>query len=193
MEYCEAGDLYNFINKQRGRLLPERTILFFFNQICQAIQYIHNKNILHRDIKSQNIFLAKENVLKIGDFGIAKILHGTHDYARTCIGTPYYLSPEVWENKPYDAKSDLWSLGCVLYEMATLKHAFEAGCMKNLMLKILRGSYPPISPKYSYDLRNLVAALLRKKPRERPSLASILRKGFIQRAEFAAEMRPQSK
>ena len=66
-------------------------------------------------------------MVKLGDFGIARILAGTHDYARTCVGTPYYLSPEVWENRPYDSKSDLWAMGCVLYEMATLKHAFEAG------------------------------------------------------------------
>ena len=99
MEFCEGGDLYNFINNQRGRLLPERTILKFFAQMCRALQFIHSKKILHRDIKSQNIFLSSGNVLKIGDFGIAKILQGTHDYARTCIGTPFYLSPEVWENR----------------------------------------------------------------------------------------------
>jgi NIMA (never in mitosis gene a)-related kinase len=68
--------------------------------------------------------------LKLGDFGIARILDGPHDYARTCIGTPYYLSPEVWENKPYNSKSDVWAMGCVLYEMTTLKHAFEAGTKK---------------------------------------------------------------
>ncbi len=136
-----------------------------------------------RDIKSQNIFLTSgQRVVKLGDFGIARILAGTHDYARTCVGTPYYLSPEVWENRPYDSKSDLWALGCVLYEMATLKHAFEAGCMRSLVLKIIRGSYPPISPSYSYDLRHLVAALLRKRPSERPTPAAILRKGFVRKA-----------
>ena len=69
----------------------------------------------------------RHGLLKLGDFGIARILNGTHDYARTCIGTPYYLSPEVWESKPYNSKSDLWAMGCVLYEMTTLRHAFEAG------------------------------------------------------------------
>ena len=110
-------------------------------------------------------------------------MDGTTDYAKTCVGTPYYLSPEVWENKPYNNKSDLWALGCVLYEMTTLRHAFEAGCMKNLILKIIRGSYPPISPTYTYDLRNLIASLLRKNASDRPSLASVLRKGFIRKIE----------
>ena len=96
-------------------------------------------------------------------------------------GTPYYLSPEICENKPYNNKSDLWALGCVLYEMSTLKHAFQAGSMKNLILKIIRGSYPPITSRYSYDLRNLVTSLLRRDPRERPSIDSILRKGYIQK------------
>lgn len=90
-------------------------------------QYIHERKILHRDIKSQNIFIGKQRTIKLGDFGIARIMDGTTDYARTCVGTPYYLSPEIWENKPYNNKSDLWAMGCVLYEMTTLKHAFEAG------------------------------------------------------------------
>ena len=189
MEYCEGGDLYNKINRQRGRLFPEQVILSFFVQICRAVQYIHERKILHRDIKSQNIFISGPKqgrmIVKLGDFGIAKIMDGSTDYARTCIGTPYYLSPEVWENKPYNTKSDLWAMGCVLYEMSTLKHAFEAGCMKNLMFKIIRGSYPPLSNMYTYDLRNLVASLLKKSPKDRPSINSILRKGFMKKAEEA--------
>ncbi|XP_040567677.1 uncharacterized protein [Lepeophtheirus salmonis] len=183
MEYCELGDLYTKINRQRGKLFPETLILGYFVQICRAVEYIHERKILHRDIKSQNILISKNRVCKLGDFGIARIIDGTTDYAKTCVGTPYYLSPEVWENKPYNNKSDLWALGCVLYEMTTLKHAFEAGCMKNLILKIIRGSYPPISPTYTYDLRNLIQALLRKKASDRPSLTSIFRKGFIKKAE----------
>ena len=133
MEHCEGGDLYTKINKQRGKLFPEHMILQCFVQICRAIQYIHDRRILHRDIKTQNIFIsnAKQGrwIVKLGDFGISKVIEGTTELARTCIGTPYYLSPEVWENKPYNNKSDLWALGCVLYEMSTLKHAFESGIL----------------------------------------------------------------
>ncbi|CAH1777895.1 unnamed protein product [Owenia fusiformis] len=180
MDFCEGGDLYGRMNKQRGVLFPEDTILDWFVQICLSIKHIHDRKILHRDIKTQNIFLTKHGVVKLGDFGIAKVLNSTVELARTCIGTPYYLSPEICENRPYNNKSDIWSLGCVLYELATLKHAFEAGNMKNLVLKIIRGSFPPVPPRYSYELRNLIAALLKRNPRDRPSVNSILKKNFIQ-------------
>ncbi|XP_022786792.1 serine/threonine-protein kinase Nek5-like [Stylophora pistillata] len=118
--------------------LPEDQVLDYFVQICLGLKHVHDRKILHRDLKSQNIFLTKNGIVKLGDFGIARVLHSTMELARTCIGTPYYLSPEICENKPYNNKSDIWSLGCVLYELLTLKHAFEAGNMKNLVLKIIR-------------------------------------------------------
>jgi NIMA (never in mitosis gene a)-related kinase len=130
--------------------------LDLFVQICLALKHVHDRKILHRDLKTQNIFLTKKDLIKLGDFGIARVLHNTNELAKTAIGTPYYLSPEICENKPYNNKSDIWSLGCILYEMATLRHAFEAGDMKGLVLKILRGSYPPLPTWYSKDLRTLV-------------------------------------
>uniref|UniRef100_A0A8C8WDV3 non-specific serine/threonine protein kinase n=1 Tax=Panthera leo TaxID=9689 RepID=A0A8C8WDV3_PANLE len=154
-------------------------ILDWFVQICLALKHVHDRKILHRDIKSQNIFLTKDGTIQLGDFGIARVLNSTVELARTCIGTPYYLSPEICENKPYNNKSDIWALGCVLYEMCTLKHAFEAGSMKNLVLKIISGSFPPVSLHYSYDLRNLLSQLFKRNPRDRPSVNSILEKGFI--------------
>ncbi|XP_056011940.1 serine/threonine-protein kinase Nek1-like isoform X3 [Ostrea edulis] len=189
MDFCEKGDLYGKINGQRGILFPEDQVMDWFVQICLAVKHIHDRKILHRDIKSQNIFLSADGSLRLGDFGIAKVLGSTVELARTCIGTPYYLSPEIVENRPYNNKSDVWSLGCVLYEMATLKHAFEAGNMKNLVLKIIRGSYPPISPKYSYDLRGLIAQLFKRAPKERPSVNSILKKPFVQKrvSKFLSE------
>ncbi|KAM9848260.1 serine/threonine-protein kinase Nek1 [Aulostomus maculatus] len=179
MDYCEGGDLFKKINSQRAVLFSEEQILDWFVQICLALKHVHDRKILHRDIKSQNIFLTKEGTVQLGDFGIARVLNSTVELARTCIGTPYYLSPEICENKPYNNKSDIWALGCVLYEMCTLKHAFEAGNMKNLVLKIIRGSYPPVSVHYSQDLRSLLAQLFKRNPRERPSVSSILDKSFL--------------
>uniref|UniRef100_A0A8I3ZZK5 non-specific serine/threonine protein kinase n=1 Tax=Callithrix jacchus TaxID=9483 RepID=A0A8I3ZZK5_CALJA len=179
MDYCEGGDLFKRINAQKGVLFQEDQILDWFVQICLALKHVHDRKILHRDIKSQNIFLTKDGTVQLGDFGIARVLNSTVELARTCIGTPYYLSPEICENKPYNNKSDIWALGCVLYELCTLKHAFEAGSMKNLVLKIISGSFPPVSLHYSYDLRSLVSQLFKRNPRGRPSVNSILEKGFI--------------
>ncbi|XP_023780720.1 serine/threonine-protein kinase Nek1 isoform X16 [Cyanistes caeruleus] len=179
MDYCEGGDLFKKINAQKGIPFSEDQILDWFVQICLALKHIHDRKILHRDIKSQNIFLTKDGTIQLGDFGIARVLNSTAELARTCIGTPYYLSPEICQNKPYNNKSDIWALGCVLYEMCTLKHAFEAGNMKNLVLKIISGPFPPVSMHYSYDLRNLLSQLFKRNPRNRPSVNSILEKNFI--------------
>lgn len=179
MNFCAGGDLYARINERRGVPFQEEQILDWFVQLCLAIKHIHDRKILHRDIKSQNIFLTNSGTVQLGDFGIAKVLNSTAQLAHTCIGTPYYLSPEIVENMPYNNKSDIWSMGCVLYELTTLKHAFEAGNMKNLVLKIIRGSYPPISPQFSYDLRGLIAQLFKRNPRDRPTVNAILKKNFI--------------
>uniref|UniRef100_A0A6I8NHB1 non-specific serine/threonine protein kinase n=1 Tax=Ornithorhynchus anatinus TaxID=9258 RepID=A0A6I8NHB1_ORNAN len=171
MDYCEGGDLFKRINAQKGILFPEEQfpLVFELNWIVP----------LYFLPQIQNIFLTKDGTVQLGDFGIARVLNSTVELARTCIGTPYYLSPEICENKPYNNKSDIWALGCVLYEMCTLKHAFEAGNMKNLVLKIISGSFPPVSLHYSYDLRNLLSQLFKRNPRNRPSVNSILEKSFI--------------
>nr|XP_019607733.1 PREDICTED: serine/threonine-protein kinase Nek5 isoform X2 [Rhinolophus sinicus] len=123
MEYCDGGDLMKRINRQRGVLFSEDQVLSWFVQISLGLKHIHDRKILHRDIKTQNIFLSKNGmVAKLGDFGIAKVLNNSMELARTCVGTPYYLSPEICQNKPYNNKTDIWSLGCVLYELCTLKH-----------------------------------------------------------------------
>jgi len=180
MEFCEGGDLSEKIKKQNGVLFTEEIILDWFCQTCLAVRYCHERKILHRDIKTSNIFLHRHGKqLKLGDFGIARTLDGSADMARTCIGTPYYLSPEICEGKPYNARSDVWSLGCVLYEMITLRHAFEAANMRSLVMKIIRGQYPPINPRFSYELKKLVAECFKREPTKRPSVNAILRKPFV--------------
>eukprot|EP00425_Heterocapsa_triquetra_P040341 CAMPEP_0195072640 /NCGR_PEP_ID=MMETSP0448-20130528/16180_1 /TAXON_ID=66468 /ORGANISM="Heterocapsa triquestra, Strain CCMP 448" /LENGTH=206 /DNA_ID=CAMNT_0040104657 /DNA_START=25 /DNA_END=642 /DNA_ORIENTATION=+ len=120
MQYCEGGDLQTFIKerqKRKDRIL-EKKIMSYFVQVLQALQYIHGERILHRDLKTSNLFLMKSmQVVKLGDFGISRVLEGSIEAAITVVGTPYYMSPEVCENKPYTFKSDVWSLGCVLYEL----------------------------------------------------------------------------
>lgn len=114
--------------------MTEDQILNLFTQICLAIKHIHDRKILHRDLKSGNVFLTKQGIAKLGDFGIAKVLQSTVDHASTIVGTPYYLSPEIIENKPYNFKSDIWSLGVLLYEMCALKPPFNGASLHILAL-----------------------------------------------------------
>ncbi|KAJ1634820.1 kinase-like domain-containing protein, partial [Pavlovales sp. CCMP2436] len=109
------------------------------------------------------------------DFGIARVLTNTRELARTACGTPYYMSPEICDGKPYNDKSDVWSLGCLLYEMLTLKCPFDARDMRGLVIKILRGAYPPLPATYSSAVHDLVGQLLRRSPLQRPSVNDILR------------------
>ncbi|CAB3998070.1 serine threonine- kinase Nek5-like [Paramuricea clavata] len=155
-------------------MLPKEQIIDWFIQLCLALKYIHGMNILHRDIKCQNIFISKENVIKLGDFGIACVLQNTLDHAQTVIGTPYYLSPEICHRQPYNHKSDIWAMGCVLYEMITLRHPFESTDFAQLVLKILHGDFTPIPENHGTLLQDLVTVLLRDDPCERPSAKQIL-------------------
>jgi len=155
------------------------TVLFI--QMTLGLHYMHTHRVLHRDLKTQNIFLTGNGRLVLGDLGISKVMTGTQDFARTCIGTPYYMSPEIFRNKPYNHKSDIWALGCVLYEMTTLNHAFDAKSLNGLAAKIVKGKYPPIHPNYSENLKQLIATVLSVNPNSRPDLEAILRKPFVKR------------
>ena len=110
----------------------------WFVQICLALEYIHRRKILHRDLKSQNIFLTKNNTIKLGDFGISTVLTSMVDFALSVQGTPYYMSPEICQSKPYTYTSDVWSLGCILYELCTLQHAFSGENLLGLVFKIVQ-------------------------------------------------------
>lgn len=125
-------------------------------QLALGIKTIHSNKILHRDIKSSNLFLTSNGSIKIGDFGISKVLETAHESAETLVGTPYYLSPEACENKPYGYKSDIWALGCVLYELCTLNYAFQANNIGGLVVKILTNQVERIPNVYSNNLADLV-------------------------------------
>uniref|UniRef100_A0A3B3VU76 Serine/threonine-protein kinase Nek8 n=1 Tax=Poecilia latipinna TaxID=48699 RepID=A0A3B3VU76_9TELE len=174
MEYAPGGTLAEYIQKRCNSLLDEDTILHFFVQILLALYHVHNKLILHRDLKTQNILLDKHQmIVKIGDFGISKILV-SKSKAYTVVGTPCYISPELCEGKPYNQKSDIWALGCVLYELASLKRAFEAANLPALVLKIMSGTFAPISDRYSPELRQLILNMLNLDPSKRPQLNEIM-------------------
>ena len=156
-----------------NRSLNEAKIWKFFIEMSLGLHYLHANKILHRDIKTINMFLGKDDKVIIGDLGVAKLLNQTANMAHTVVGTPYYLSPELCEEKPYNHKSDVWSLGCVLYELCTFKHPFEANNQGALILKIVRGKFSPISSHYSKDLRDLTELLLLKDHKKRPSLDTL--------------------
>ncbi|KAJ8258580.1 hypothetical protein COCON_G00175920 [Conger conger] len=184
MGFCEGGDLYQRLKQQNGELLPERQVVEWFVQISMALQYLHEKHILHRDLKTQNIFLTKTNIIKVGDLGIARVLENHNDMASTLIGTPYYMSPELLSNKPYNHKSDVWALGCCMYEMATLKHAFNAKDMNSLVYRIIEGKLPQMPSMYNPQLGELIKSMLSKKPEERPDVKHILRQPYIRQQIF---------
>ena len=188
MEYCEKGDLCTYMserqkNKKQSYHFNEDFIWKLFIQISIGLYYIHSKKILHRDIKTLNIFLTKDLNGKIGDLGVAKVLEGTN-HAITFIGTPYYVSPEMCQNKPYNEKSDIWALGCILYELITFCHPFTASNQAALFIKILHGNYTPLPEKTSKDLVNMVKFILQKNYNKRPSMKDIITsKSFIYHAK----------
>eukprot|EP00826_Nyctotherus_ovalis_P046674 TRINITY_DN5306_c0_g1_i3.p1 TRINITY_DN5306_c0_g1~~TRINITY_DN5306_c0_g1_i3.p1 ORF type:complete len:500 (-),score=133.51 TRINITY_DN5306_c0_g1_i3:177-1676(-) len=181
MDFAEGGDLQRVIREARGNYFTESQILDWFTQICLGLKHVHDRKILHRDIKAQNIFLTRNSRCLLGDFGIAKILSATKGFAHTVIGTPYYLSPEIIERNKYSFKSDIWSLGVLLYELCALKQPFDAINLHLLALRIVEGNYPPIPGHYSEGLKGLVRKLLVVDPKKRPSVNEILETGIIQR------------
>ena len=184
-EFCPYGDLFGYIKfyKVRGSKIEEKIIWIIFIQLSLGLYYLHEKKILHRDIKTKNIFIKNNLTVKIGDFGIAKILNSTSSYAHTFIGTPYYISPELCKDQPYNDKSDVWSLGCVLYELCTLNHPFEGGTQVEIYEKIMTQKFKAIGSEYSNELKRMVDLLLEKDERKRPKMKDILRmKSVIERA-----------
>ncbi|KAG7153641.1 serine/threonine-protein kinase Nek8-like 1 [Homarus americanus] len=180
MEYAPGGNLYDYLRSHgEGNLLQEENVLHLFCQLVHGMQHIHESNILHRDIKSNNILLDRSHrIVKIGDFGISKIL-SSKSKAHTVVGTPCYLSPELCQEKPYNQKSDIWALGCVLYEMLTLRRAFEAKTLPALIMKIMRGIFAPIHPHYSAEMRSLVHLLLHMDPTQRPNIHQVISQPLI--------------
>lgn len=207
MEYCDGGDLAQLIKKFKddGDYIPEDLLWQIFTQVLMALYRCHNGAdigkvdsifinspdvepepvdnlhvIIHRDIKPDNIFLmSDEYTVKLGDFGLAKCLSSTSQFAKTYVGTPYYMPPEVIAGKPYKPVCDIWSLGCVLYELCALKPPFQAKTHAQLEEKIRLGKYPPIPEHYSHRIRMCIKACLITDPTERATANQLLQNATL--------------
>ncbi|KAM4029217.1 serine/threonine-protein kinase Nek11 [Anomaloglossus baeobatrachus] len=179
-EYCEGSDLDCKIKeiKNNDEVISEDQVTEWFIQLLLGVHYMHERRILHRDLKAKNIFL-KNNLLKIGDFGVSRLLMGSCDLATTFTGTPYYMSPEALKHQGYDSKSDIWSVGCILHEMCCLEHAFTGYSFLAVVLKIVEGPTPSLPDRYSTDLNLLMNRLLSKDPSDRPAAGEILHIPYI--------------
>ena len=189
MEYADGVDLEKKLISiiKAKEVMPEREIMDIFIQIALGLRQLHKQHLLHRDLKSANVFLTSNGGVKVGDFGFSKQLNYTMALASTVCGTPYYFSPELCQKLPYNNKSDVWSLGVILYEMINLRKPFEAKTLKELRMRVVTEEPAPFTTKHvSDDLKNLCLMMLRKSSSARPSVDSVLQQPIVR--QYLAQM-----
>ncbi|MCJ1462957.1 G2-specific serine/threonine protein kinase [Pseudocyphellaria aurata] len=203
MEYCGGGDLSQVIEKLRrnNQFAEESFVWSIFSQLVTALYRCHYgvdapevgdnvmglrkaaplpglrpKNqimILHRDLKPENVFLGEDNSVKLGDFGLSKLMQ-SHDFASTYVGTPFYMSPEICGAERYTLHSDIWSLGCIMYELCARAPPFNAKTHFHLVQKIKEGRVDSLPNVYSQELQNAIKSCLKTNPTHRPDTATLL-------------------
>jgi serine/threonine protein kinase len=171
MDFADGGDLCAAVKERARSKIPfeESAVLESFGQVADAVNWVHSVKMVHRDIKSRNIFLCRTGRALLGDFGLVRLLESTCELAHTRVGTPYYLSPEIIRKQPYNYRTDVWSLGVLLYEMAGLQRPFT-GTLETLPRAILKGQYEPLGSHYSQGVHDLVAGFLQVNPENRLDL-----------------------
>ncbi|KAJ9635509.1 G2-specific serine/threonine protein kinase [Coniosporium tulheliwenetii] len=202
MEYCGNGDLGRVIKNLtlKNQFAEEEFVWSIFSQLVTALYRCHygedppevgrhimglgnnakplkskqgHYMILHRDLKPENVFLDADNSVKLGDFGLSKILQ-SHDFASTYVGTPFYMSPEICAAEKYTLYSDIWSLGCIIYELCAKAPPFNARTHFELIQKIKAGKVAPLPPVYSQELQKVISSCLKVNPNSRPDTAQLL-------------------
>ncbi|KIW27287.1 uncharacterized protein PV07_07039 [Cladophialophora immunda] len=212
MEYCGGGDLGCVIKelRRKNEYAKEEFVWRIFSQLVTALYRCHygidppepgsdfsrqndtrplnkGKMILHRDLKPENIFLGDDQSVKLGDFGLSKIMQ-SHDFASTYVGTPFYMSPEICAAEKYTLYSDIWSLGCIMYELCTKEPPFNANSHLQLVQRIRKGDFKPIPSVYSKDLANVIANCLKTNPMHRPDTSSLLTVPYVWLSRRQQEM-----
>eukprot|EP00930_Biecheleria_cincta_P015044 TRINITY_DN12680_c0_g2_i1.p1 TRINITY_DN12680_c0_g2~~TRINITY_DN12680_c0_g2_i1.p1 ORF type:complete len:912 (-),score=148.71 TRINITY_DN12680_c0_g2_i1:42-2723(-) len=183
MDFAGAGDLRQQVRtaKLAETILPENSLIRWITQALLGVRYMHNLNILHRDLKSENLFLETMGHLRIGDFGISCIVSNPEKpfVEKKLVGTPYYLAPEICSLAIYSGSSDIWAVGCVLFELAALTVPFTGNSLSELMTEIKSKTAPPLPEHYSSELAALCRALLNSSRFRRPSASSVLQRGIL--------------
>lgn len=182
MDYCQGGELHKVIAERRNKKkkFTEKEAKRMLTQLLLAVKHLHDHHVIHRDMKTPNVFMDEDGRLRLGDFGLAKALGNSANFAKTFCGTPGFMPPELIKNEPYSYAADIWALGCVMYEILSFSLPFSGTTFPEIMKRIVTDKPIDLSKSYSEDLRNICASMLYKNPKKRPSAAQLIQSNYIQ-------------